>query len=106
MRITITARHVALENGLRARAQDLIEKVAKVVRRPSRAHVVFAEDHGEAAVEIELFAPRGRVHVAQGVGADQRTALDAAIARLKRQLLDEKQPPRPRPRRARASNPQ
>jgi ribosome-associated translation inhibitor RaiA len=34
--------------------------------------------------------------VAKAQGADHRSALDLAIARIKRQLLDEKETPRPR----------
>jgi len=96
MRITITARHTELDDDLRAHTRELVEKVTKVVRRPHHAQVTFSEDHGESGVEIEVHVPRGRIHVAKSSGPDQRSALDAAIARIKRQLLDEKEPPRPR----------
>ncbi len=104
MRVTITARHTELDDDLRAHARDLVEKVAKLARRPHHAQVTFTEDHGEAAVEIEVHTPRGHMHVAKGSGADLRSALDVAIARIKRQLLDEKEAPRPRrnPRRSKA----
>ena len=48
MRITITARHAAIDDDLRALAKDLVEKVVKLVRRPHHAQVIFTEDHGEA----------------------------------------------------------
>jgi ribosomal subunit interface protein len=96
MRITITARHTEIDDDLRAHTKDLVEKVAKLARRPHHAQVIFTEDHGEAGVEIEVHVPRGRIHVAKAQGADHRSALDAAIARIKRQLLDEKETPRPR----------
>ena|SRR5436309_7607178 len=96
MRITITARHTEVDDDLRAHARELVEKVAKLVRRPHHAQVIFTEDHGEAGVEIEVHVPRGRVHVAKSQAADQRSALDAAIARVKRQILDEKVTPRAR----------
>ena len=96
MRITITARHTEIDDDLRAHAQELVEKVAKLARRPHHAQVIFTDDHGEAEVEIEVHVPRGRVHVAKAQGADHRSALDAAIARIKRQLLDEKESHRPR----------
>lgn len=104
MRVTITARHTELDDDLRAHARDLVEKVAKLARRPHHAQVTFTEDHGEAGVEIEVHAPRGRIHVAKASAVDLRSALDAAIARIKRQLLDEKEAPRPRrnPRRSKA----
>jgi ribosomal subunit interface protein len=96
MRITITARHTEVDHDLRVHTRDLVEKVVKLVRRPHHAQVIFTEDHGEAGVEIEVHAPRGRVHVAKSQAADHRTALDAAIARVKRQLLDGKERPRAR----------
>lgn len=96
MRITITARHTEIDDDLRAHTRELVEKVVKLVRRPHHAQVIFTEDHGEAGVEIEVHAPRGRVHVAKSSAADQRSALDLAIARVKRQLLDEKETPRAR----------
>ena len=96
MRVTITARHAEIDDDLRAHATDLVEKVAKLVRRPHHAQVVFTDDHGEAEVEIEVHAPRNRVYVAKAAAADYRSALDLAIARVKRQLLDEKETPRTR----------
>jgi ribosomal subunit interface protein len=98
MRITITARHVEIDADLRARAQELVQKVAKLAKRAHHAQVTLAEDAGEAGVEIELHVPRGRVHVGKALAPDHRSALDLAIARVKRQLLDEKETPRPRRR--------
>ena len=96
MRVIITARHVEIDDDLRAHARDLVEKVAKLVRRPQNAQVIFSDDHGEAEVEIQLHVPRARIHVAKSVAPDHSSALDLAIARVKRQLLDEKKAPRPR----------
>jgi ribosomal subunit interface protein len=96
MRITITARHTGIDDDLRAHTRELVEKVVKLVRRPHHAQVIFTEDHGEAAVEIAVHVPRSRIHVAKAQAVDHRSALDAAIARVKRQLLDEKETSRPR----------
>lgn len=96
MRITITARHTEVDDDLRAHTRELVAKVVKLVRRPHHAQVIFTEEHGEAEVEIEIHAPRARVHVAKSQGPDHRSALDAAIARVKRQLLDGKVTPRAR----------
>lgn len=96
MRITITARHTEIDDDLRAHAVELVQKVAKVARRPHHAQVSFTEDAGQAGVEIEVHVPRGRTYVAKAQATDHRSALDIAIARMKRQLLDEKESPRPR----------
>ena len=98
MRVTITARHVEIDEDLRAHARDLVEKVAKLARRPHHAQVIFTEDHGEAEVEIQLHVPRGHTYIAKSFAADLRSALDHAIARVKRQLSDEKDAPRSRRR--------
>lgn len=96
MRITITARHTEVDDDLRGHTRELVERVVKLVRRPHHAQVTFTEDHGEAGVEIEIHVPRGHVYVAKSQAADHRSALDAAIARVKRQLLARKQTPRAR----------
>jgi ribosomal subunit interface protein len=96
MRITITARHTEIDDDLRAHARELVAKVSKLVRRPQHAQVTFTEAAGLAGVEIEVHAPRARSYIAKAEEADHRSALDTASARLKRQLLDEKESPRPR----------
>src|SRR5437588_784983 len=70
MRITITARHTEIDDDLRAHTRELVEKVVKLARRPHHAQVVFTGDHGEAAVEIAVHVPRGRIHVAKSQAAD------------------------------------
>src|SRR5512145_724291 len=44
MRVTITARHTEIDDELRAHARELVEKVAKLARRPHHAQVTFSED--------------------------------------------------------------
>ncbi|HYX82401.1 MAG TPA: HPF/RaiA family ribosome-associated protein [Gemmatimonadales bacterium] len=102
MRVTITARHTEIDNELRAQTRELLQRVLKVARRPHHAQVTFGEDHGEVEAEIEVHVPRGRIYVAKAQAADHRSALDVAIARMKRQLLDRKATPKTR-RRARRS---
>lgn len=86
MRITITARHCVIPDELRARARALLERLGKVAARPHDGRVIFADDHGEAAVEVRLHTARGKVHVGKALADDHRTALDLAIARVRRQL--------------------
>lgn len=105
MRITVTARHVDVDESLRAHAVELVTRVAKFARRPHHAQVVFLEDHDGSGVEIELHVPRGRVLIAKTFAPDHRSALDIAIDKLKRQLIDEKTSPRRRVRIPRATRP-
>lgn len=105
MRTTITGRHCDVSDDLRSRARELVARLAKVASRPHDAQVIFLADHGGAAVEVRLHTARGRVLVGTAEAADHRSALDRAVARVRRQL--DKTPTRARraPRRVRASSP-
>jgi len=87
MRIAITARHCEIPAELRARARARLDRLGKVAARPHDAQVTFAEDHGEAAVEVRVHTARGQVHIGKALAGDHRTALDRAAARVRRQLL-------------------
>ena len=86
MRITVTARHCAVPDELRARARALVERLAKVASRPHDGQVIFWADHGLAMVELRLHTARGNVAVARAEAEDHRTALDRAADRVRRQL--------------------
>ncbi|OLD03736.1 MAG: hypothetical protein AUI99_04100 [Gemmatimonadetes bacterium 13_1_40CM_3_69_22] len=86
MRITITARHCDIPDELRARARTLVERLGRVATRPHDAQVLFGEDHGTPTVEVRVHAARGVMHVATADGEDHRSALDLAVARVRRQL--------------------
>jgi ribosome-associated translation inhibitor RaiA len=101
MRTTVTVRHCEVSDELRIRARELVGRLAKIAPRPQNAQVLFLADHGGAAVEVRLHAARGQVYVGTGEGAEHRSALDRAVARVRRQL--DKAPTRRAPRRARAS---
>lgn len=87
MRMTITARHCVIPDELRARARELLARLGKVAARPHDGRVIFADDHGDATVEVRLHTARGRVYVGKALGTDHRTALDRAMARVRRQLV-------------------
>jgi ribosome-associated translation inhibitor RaiA len=86
MRTTITARHCEVSDELRARARELVGRLAKVAARPHDAQVLFLEDHGAATAEVRLHTARGQVYVGSAAGTDHRSALDRAVARVRRQL--------------------
>ncbi len=86
MQTTITARHCDIPDELRARARERLDRLGRVAARPQDGQVIFAEDHGQAAVEIRLRAARGQVFVGRASAADHRSALDRAAARVRRQL--------------------
>ena len=86
MRITITARHCEVPAELRERVRGLLDRLSKVAARPHDAQVIFGTDHGTPTVELRLHTARSRVHVGTADGADHRTALDRALAKVRRQL--------------------
>jgi ribosomal subunit interface protein len=98
MRVTITARHCEVSAELRARASEQLDRLERVARRAHQARVLFLMDAGQPVVELQLHTVRGKVNVARAPGADHRTALDRATARLRRQLGREPRAARPRRR--------
>jgi ribosomal subunit interface protein len=85
MQITITARHCEVPEVLRERARTLLERLARVAPRPHHGKVLFIRDHGPT-VEIQLHVPHGEIHVGRAQGADHASALDLAVAKVRRQL--------------------
>ena len=98
MKIMVTARHCEIDDSLRDRAVELIERVARLAWRPHRAEIVFDNDHNRQIVEFQLHMPRGNVHVAVAEASDFRTALDRTAEKLRNQL--DKLPSSPASRRS------
>src|SRR4029077_21211090 len=86
MRITITARHCDVAAELETRARELLARLERIALRPHDARILFLADNGRALVEVRLPAARGALHVAKARAGDHRTALDAAVAKVRRQL--------------------
>jgi ribosomal subunit interface protein len=86
MRITITARHCDIPEDLRARARARLERLARLAPRAHHLQVIFAADHRRPSVELRLHTVRRQVHFATADGADHRSALDRAVAKVRRQL--------------------
>ncbi|HKW42131.1 MAG TPA: HPF/RaiA family ribosome-associated protein [Gemmatimonadales bacterium] len=94
MRITITARHCEVAEELRARARAVLARFERIAPRTQNGQIVFVADHGRPTAEVRLHVARGALLVATARGADHRTALDLAAAKVRRQL--EKAPKRRR----------
>jgi ribosomal subunit interface protein len=94
METMITTRHGDIPDALRARVSRVVARLAKLANRPTTAHVTFAQEHQQASAEVRLVAARGVVHVASAEARDHRTALDRAVAKLRRQLDKQDRKPR------------
>jgi ribosomal subunit interface protein len=86
MLTTITSRHEDVPEALRARAEAVVARLAKLAHRPTRAQVEFDLEHQRATAEIRLHAAQNAVYVSSADAKDHRTALDRAAAKLRRQL--------------------
>jgi ribosomal subunit interface protein len=86
MEIIITARHGEVPDALRARAEQVVTRLARFAHRPTAANITFDAEHQRAIAELRLTAARGVLFVATGEAADHRTALDRAASKLRRQL--------------------
>lgn len=86
MRVTVTARHCEVSPELRALTRERVSRLARLAGRPHGAQVVFSDDHGVSAVELRLHTSRGAVLVGRGSARAHRSALDQAMARVRRQL--------------------
>ncbi len=86
MEIIITARHGEVPEALRLKAEQVVTRLARLAHRPTAANITFDAEHERALVEQRLTAARGVLYVSTGEAADQRTALDRAVSKLRRQL--------------------
>ena len=86
MQSTFAARHCEVADGLKARAHEVMDRLAHLPPHAIEGGVIFdltAEGH---LIELKLHIPGGRWLVASAVRTDQRTALDRAEEKLKKQL--------------------
>jgi len=86
MQTTVTARHCAIPEALRERAITVVERLGNQAPRPIESTIVFDTEGTQQTAEIRLHVARGEILVAKAEGADHRTALDRAEAKLRRQV--------------------
>ncbi|MDQ2669278.1 MAG: ribosome-associated translation inhibitor RaiA [Gemmatimonadota bacterium] len=86
MQTMITARHCEISDDLRARTEEVMDRLATVAQRPMEAHAVFDVEAGAQTVELRFHVANGDVLVSSGSAADHRSALDAAEAKMRKQL--------------------
>lgn len=86
MRTTITGRHVTVDEALRTRATQLLERLGGLTGRAVEATAVFDIVAGHPAAELRLQCAGGPMLVASADGTEHRSALDRAGGRLRRQV--------------------
>lgn len=91
MLMTVTARHCEITDELRARAEQVLDRLDHHASRAVNGTVVFdmaahKTDTSTFTAELRLHLSRGDVLVAHGEATDHRTALDRAEDKLRHQL--------------------
>ncbi|MBA2292844.1 MAG: HPF/RaiA family ribosome-associated protein [Gemmatimonadales bacterium] len=86
MRTTITGRHVAVDEALRTRATEVLERLGGLTSRAVEATAVFDIVAGHPAAELRLQCAGGPTLVASADGTEHRSALERAGERLRRQV--------------------
>src|SRR5687767_14978103 len=89
MEVTFTARHTEIPEAVRAHSTERLTQLVRIEKRPAHAEIRFDAERGQQKVEIRLVVAGGGTFIAEGAGANQRAALDAAVDRLKRQIKRE-----------------
>ena len=87
MRTTISVRHCEVSEALRERAVAVTARLAQLSPHALDATVVFDMGPTAHTAEIRLHARGRRILVGMGKGADHRSALDRAEAKLRGQLV-------------------
>ncbi len=86
MRLQITARHCDVSDTIRARAGELMERVARFDRRVSGVELVFEENRRSHDVEAIVSRDRVEPIVARASAPDWLPALDALFDRVSKQV--------------------
>lgn len=86
MRIQITARHCEINDAVRERAGELMDKIARFDPRVSAAELVFEEERRSRKVEAILSLDRVDRIVASGEASEWTPALDVLFDRLSRRV--------------------
>jgi ribosomal subunit interface protein len=86
MQTILTARHCEISDDLRLRAQEVVDRLAALAQNPIEAAVVFDVEGAAETVELRFHVAAGEVLVAKGQAQDHRSALDAAEAKMRKQI--------------------
>lgn len=99
MEIVFHVHDAPLSDRMRRRAEQVMRRIARRVKRPVDAVVRFRQDGPTRRVELSLHAANGRRYVANSEGRYFGTALADASRRLAMQLDHAKRTPKARARR-------
>jgi putative sigma-54 modulation protein len=87
MQLSTTFRHMEASNAVREYAEERLEKIRKYFQRdPLNAHAVFSVERHAQTVEMSITLPNGLTVKAKETTEDMYSSIDAAGARIERQV--------------------
>lgn len=85
MTVTTTFRHIEATQALKAHAGSRVERLQKFLRQPMDARVTLSHEKTASAVELQIHSG-GEWYEAKEVSEDMYAAIDAAVAKIERQI--------------------
>lgn len=85
MEIQVTRRHVEVSSDLQEHIEEKLTKLHKFYEKITSCHVVLESEHTDKVAEI-VASVRGGTLTAKARAEDLRAAVEAAVAKLERQL--------------------
>lgn len=86
MEVEFTARQVKIPKALRSKAEEGLQRIARVMGKTARASIIFGAQKLDQIVELTVQA-RSQTVVAKGKAATQTMALKEALERIEAQAL-------------------
>ena len=92
MLFTISGKHVAITDAIRAYAEEKTAKLPRYYDGVSRVEVVVDSSQGASKMSVEIIArgEHSNVFVATDTGDDAYTCIDGAMHKLEQQLRKKK----------------
>ncbi len=92
MQFTISGKHVAITDSIRAYAEEKTSKLPRYYDGINQVEVVVDSTHGTNKVSVEIIArgEHGNVFVATEAGSDAYPCIDGALHKLEQQLRKKK----------------
>lgn len=90
MQVTITTRHVEVTPDIKARAEERVGKIAHFSDKMGDVAIVLSSERHLFQAELKTRSD-GQDMVSRAEADDLRSALDAAAAKLERQVKDQRE---------------
>lgn len=85
MEITVSFKNIKSSDKLRHYVEKKLNRIDKLLDKPTEARVVFAKEKDIRIVEINLVGSKLNIHIKE-TGRNMRPTIDLAVDKLKNQL--------------------